>query len=85
MSSKSQCRELLLAMQAKFSQWLRSRATPEAVNSSVDPKGVSEDLHPSPIPAEDICKSLNSVSSFTEIKRATIWAYVAQNSSQNNR
>jgi hypothetical protein len=47
--------ELLLATQAKLSQWLRSRATPEAVELlPVDPKGVSEIATPAQYLLEDI-------------------------------
>jgi hypothetical protein len=42
-------------MQAKLSQWLRSRATPEAVELlPVDPKGVSEIATPAQYLLEDI-------------------------------
>jgi len=47
--------ELLLAMQAKLPQWLRSRATPEAVELlPVDPKGVPELATPAQYLLEDI-------------------------------
>ena len=47
--------ELLLAMRAKLSQGLRSRATPEAVELlPVDPKGVSEIATPAQYPLDDI-------------------------------
>jgi hypothetical protein len=47
--------ELLLAMQAKLSQWLRSRATPKAVELlRVNPKGVSEIATPAQYLLEDI-------------------------------
>jgi hypothetical protein len=42
-------------MQAKLSQWLRSRATPEAVELlPVDPKGVPELATPAQYLPEDI-------------------------------
>ena len=47
--------ELFLAMQAKLSQWLRSRATSEAVELlSVNPKGVSQIATPAHYVLEDI-------------------------------
>jgi hypothetical protein len=48
-------KELLLAMQAKFSQWLGSGATPKAVELlPVDPKGVSEIATPAQYLLEEI-------------------------------
>ena len=73
-----------MAMQAKLSQWLRSRATPEAVELlPVDPKGVSEIATPAQYLLEDIMQ----IAQFSVVahrnQAGDHRAYVAQNSSQN--
>ena len=76
--------ELLLAMQAKLSQCLSSRATPEAVELlPVDPKGVPEIATPVHYVLENIMK----ITQFSVVahrnQAGDHRAYVAQNSSQN--
>jgi hypothetical protein len=62
--------------------WLRSRATPEADKLlPMDPKGVSEIATPAQYRWKTSCKSLSSVSSLTEIRRAPLTS--RKNSSQN--
>ena len=83
MSSKSQMvEELLLAMQAKLSQWLGSRATPKAVEGlPLNPKGVSEIAARAQYLLEDIVQIAQFGVVAHRNQAGNHRAYVAQNSS----
>jgi hypothetical protein len=76
--------ELLLAMQAKLSQWLGSHATPKTVELlPVNPKGVSEIATPAQYLLEDIMQIAQFGVVAHRIQAGDHRAYIAQNSSQN--